>query len=94
MEYIALLILLVVVFSIVFIKQNKQIKSTAIKKEEIIALYQQQMIDILEKYKDNKELQIKEKIKLLKNINNELALNIFFDEQESKKILKDLTNLG
>lgn len=94
MEYIALLILLLVVFFLVFIKQNKQIKSTAIKKEEIIALYQQQMIDILEKYKDNKELQIKEKIKLLKNINNELALNIFFDEQESKKILKDLTNLG
>lgn len=94
MEYIALLILLVVVFSLVFIKQNKQIKSAAVKKEEIIALYQQQMIDILEKYKDNKELQIKEKIKLLKNINNELALNIFFDEQESKKILKDLTNLG
>jgi len=96
MEYISLIFLLfLLILPLYFFKQkNTNIKSKTVKKEEIIQEYFSLMEEVLEKNKDNKQLQVQEKIKLLKNINNELAMNIFFDEEEAKKILKDLSNLG
>lgn len=96
MEYISLIFLLfLLILPLYFFKQkNTNIKSETVKKEEIIQEYFSLMQEVLEKNKDNKQLQVQEKIKLLKNINNELAMNIFFDKEEAKKILKDLSNLG
>lgn len=96
MEYISLIFLLfLLILPLYFFKQkNTNIKSKTVKKEEIIQEYFSLMQEVLEKNKDNKQLQVQEKIKLLKNINNELAMNIFFDKEEAKKILKDLSNLG
>ena len=96
MEVAILIVLLALVVLLnVVLKQKKIIvKAQRKKKEEIIEAYKNQMSELLKKYDDNKEIQIQEKIKLLKNINNELSMNIFFNEEESKKILQELSNLG
>lgn len=92
MEYLFLILLILI--TALFWSKNKKIKQPAIKKDEIITQYKKQMNELVQRYEDDKEKQIKEKIKLLKNINNELSMNIFFDEIEAKKILKELSNIG
>ena len=97
MEYILALLLsegLTLVF--IYFKKNKNvvIKSAPVKKEELIQGYKEELLNILEENKDNKELQFQEKIKFLKKVNYELSLNIFFDEIEAKKLIQELSGLG
>ena len=97
MEYILALLLsagLTLVF--IYFKKNKNvvIKSAAVKKEELIQGYKEELLNILEENKDNKELQSQEKIKFLKKVNYELSMNIFFDEIEAKKLIQELSGLG
>ena len=56
-------------------------KSSIVKKSEIIDGYKKSL-DML----SNKD----EKNQLLKQINNELAMNIFFDQDELRKTMQDL----
>lgn len=97
MEYI-LALTLSAIFTIIFIsfkKKNSSVsKSKIIKKYEIIDNYKKELVEILENSKDNKDLQVQERIKFLKRVNHELSMNIFFDESESKEILKELSQLG
>lgn len=90
-----LLIILVPLGIYLFINQNKQqnIKSAAVKKSEIIEDYKSQMKAVLIEYENDSEKQKEEKIKLLKKINSELSMNLFFDEQEAKEILNDLLKI-
>ncbi|MBP6714634.1 MAG: hypothetical protein KA157_11900 [Aliarcobacter sp.] len=97
MEYILALLLsagLTLVF--IYFKKNKNvvIKSAPVKKEELIQGYKEELLNILEENKDNKELQFQEKIKFLKKVNYELSMNIFFDEIEAKKLIQELSGLG
>ncbi len=97
MEYILALLLsagLTLVF--IYFKKNKDvvIKSAPVKKEELIQGYKEELLNILEENKDNKELQFQEKIKFLKKVNYELSMNIFFDEIEAKKLIQELSGLG
>ena len=97
MEYILALLLsagLTLVF--IYFKKNKNvvIKSAPVKKEELIQGYKEELLNILEENKDNKELQSQEKIKFLKKVNYELSMNIFFDEIEAKKLIQELSGLG
>ena len=97
MEYILALLLsagLTLVF--IYFKKNKDvvIKSAPVKKEELIQGYKEELLNILEDNKDNKELQFQEKIKFLKKVNYELSMNIFFDEIEAKKLIQELSGLG
>ena len=97
MEYILALLLsagLTLVF--IYFKKNKDvvIKSAPVKKEELIQGYKEELLNILEEKKHNKELQIQEKIKFLKKVNYELSMNIFFDEIEAKKLIQELSGLG
>lgn len=96
MEIAVLIVLLfLAVLLNVVLKQKKIIKkSQDEKKFEIIQGYRKQMLELLEKYKDNKEVQNEEKIKLLKQINSELSMNIFFNEKEIKEVLTILLKLG
>ena len=96
MEYIIALILsaiLTVVY--LYFKKNKTIliKPKAVKKEELIEGYRVELLEILKKYEDNKELQLQEKLKFLKRVNYELSMNIFFEKEEAKNLIQELSNL-
>lgn len=97
MEYIFALILSAI-FTVVYLhfKKNKTIfiKSKAVKKEELIENYKVELLNILEKYENNKELQLQEKLKFLKRVNYELSMNIFFEKEEARDLIQELSNLG
>ena len=69
-------------------------KSEIVKKHEIIDNYKKELFEILEASENDKNLQMQERIKFLKKVNYELSMNIFFDENEAKQILKELSELG
>ena len=97
MEYL-LALSLSAFFTIIFIffkKKNSSVpKSKAIKKSELIESYRLELLDILENTKDDKALQMQEKIKFLKRVNQELSMNIFFEAHEAKELLEELSKLG
>ena len=97
MEYIFALILSAV-FTIVYLyfKNNKTnfVKPKAVKKEELVENYRLELLKILEKYEDNKELQLQEKLKFLKKVNYELSMNIFFEKEEARDLIQELSKLG
>lgn len=97
MEYILALILSAV-FTIVYLyfKNNKTnfVKPKAVKKEELVENYRLELLEILEKYEDNKELQLQEKLKFLKKVNYELSMNIFFEKEEARDLIQELLKLG
>ena len=96
MEYIFALVLSGFCTIIYFYFKNKQLiqpKPKAIKKDEIIENYKLELLQILEKYKENRELLLQEKLKFLKRVNNELSMNIFFEKEEAKKLIEELSSL-
>jgi hypothetical protein len=97
MEYV-LALLLSAVLTVIFIyfKKNKDvvIKKVPVKKEELIQGYKEELLNILEENKENKELLFQEKIKFIKRVNYELSMNIFFDEIEAKNLIQELSGLG
>ena len=98
MEYIFALILSTI-FTIVYIyfrkkNTNSFFKSKALKKEELIENYKLELLDILEKCENNKELELQERLKFLKRVNYELSMNIFFEKEESRSLIQELSNLG
>ena len=98
MEYIFALILSTI-FTIVYIyfrkkNTNSFFKSKALKKEELIENYKLELLDILEKCENNKELELQERLKFLKRVNYELSMNIFFEKEEARNLIQELSNLG
>lgn len=96
MEYIFALVLSGLTTIIYFYFKNKkmiQIKPKVIKKEELIENYRLELFGILEKYEGNNELQLEEKLKFLKRVNYELSMNIFFEKEEAKNLIQELSNL-
>ena len=79
----------------IYFKKNKIIatKPAVVKKDELIQGYKDELLQILEEHKENKELQFQEKIKFIKRVNSELSMNIFFDEIEAKNLIKELSGL-
>ena len=73
---------------------NNSVKPKAIKKEELVENYRLELLEILEKYEDNKELQLQEKLKFLKKVNYELSMNIFFEKEEARDLIQELSKLG
>jgi len=51
-------------------------------------------IKTLLKYQNDKNLQREEKIKLLKKINDELSMNLFFNKDEATELLKELSSMN
>ena len=98
MEYIFALILSTI-FTIVYIyfrkkNTNSFFKPKALKKEELIENYKLELLDILEKCANNKELELQERLKFLKRVNYELSMNIFFEKEEARELIQELSNLG
>ena len=97
MEYIFALILSAVLTIVyLYFKNNKTnfVKPKAVKKEELVENYRLELLEILEKYEDNKELQLQEKLKFLKKVNYELSMNIFFEKEEARDLIQELSKLG
>jgi len=90
------LVLFFLIFFAIFLfvssKKKNNIKTPVVKKEELIQSYKEQMKELLLKYKNDKKIQTAEKIKLLKKINSELSMNLFFDKEEATKLLKELSS--
>ena len=68
-----------------------QIQSKEEKKYEIINGYKKQLREALEPLKNNDSLRVAKKKELLLKFTNELSLNIFFDQDENKEIISDLS---
>lgn len=63
------------------------------KKDEIIKAYEEELKQILASCSGNKALEIEKKVQFLKKVNHELSMNIFFDKDESKQILQNLSKM-
>ena len=92
-------LILSTIFTIVYIyfrkkNTNSFFKPKALKKEELIENYKLELLDILEKCENNKELELQERLKFLKRVNYELSMNIFFEKEESRSLIQELSNLG
>lgn len=97
MEYLfALVLSAFFTFIYIYLKKSKTVfvKPKAVKKDELIQSYKVELLEILEKYEDNKELQFQEKLKFLKRVNYELSMNIFFEKEEARELIQELSNLG
>lgn len=97
MEISTLLLLILIPLAIfLIIKQQKKtnIKSSVVKKEEIIEEYKRQIREVISKNKNDQSALLREKTILLKKINYELSMNLFFDEKESKKIILELLEIS
>lgn len=98
MEAVLLVVIAALIaFCVMYLKNTfftPNTKPPAVKKEEIILQYEQQMKDLVSKYSSNNQVLTNEKIKLLKQINHELSMNLFFDEVESKQIIQKLSKIG
>lgn len=82
------------IFLFITANKKKSIKPPVVKKEELIQSYKNEMRELLLKYENNKEIQTQEKIKLLKQINQELSMNLFFEKEEATKLLKELSTFS
>ncbi|MAD41705.1 MAG: hypothetical protein CL623_04850 [Arcobacter sp.] len=97
MDILTLILIFLIILAIfLFLTSNnkKNVKEPTVKKEELIQAYKNQMKELLIKYENDKKVQTQEKIKLLKKINQELSMNLFFEEEEARKLLKELSNLS
>lgn len=94
MEYLVALSLSAL-FTVLFFyfkaKKVRDIKSKYIKKSEIIKAYEDELLEILKN--SNQDDKVSLKIEFLKKVNQELALNIFFEKDEIKKVLEKLSKM-
>ena len=68
-----------------------EIKTKEEKRYQIIDEYKKQLRVALEPLQNDKKAMIAKKSELLKKFSNELAMNIFFDNDEIREIIEDLS---
>ncbi|MEA3512125.1 MAG: hypothetical protein U9R37_00845 [Campylobacterota bacterium] len=90
MEIVLSILLLIILLFLIY-KNKKNIKPTAQKKYELINSYKKELEDILKNCKEEDRLTLKKQY--LQKLNSELSRNIYFDENEAKKIVQDLARL-
>ena len=72
-------------------KSSVDVKTKAQKKAEIITQYKDKLQKELEPLKDEKNQRIRKKTKLLQEFSAELSRNIFFDKDEIRTIISELS---
>jgi len=93
MEFV-ILFLSTIAAGFLLVKNRKQhIKEKTVKRDEIIQGYEDELRELLERYKDNKDVQLEQKKIFIKNCNDELSRNIFFTESEASQVLQRLAKL-
>ncbi len=96
MDNIVIFFLFIVLSALVvllFRRTTTNHKASALKKAELIKMYEYEMLKLIGKYESDKELLSQKKIEFLKTASNELHNNIFFDEYEAKTIIKKLASM-
>ncbi len=90
-------ITLVLIAGVIFLLMQNgsgvSVKSKALKKDEIIENYENELKKILLRYKDNKTKQIEQKKLFLQKCSSEFSRNMFFNEDEAKQIIQRFAQL-
>jgi hypothetical protein len=86
----------IVIFVIIIVMTMRSnvveiVKSKEEKKTDIINRYKQELKTALAPLVDDKDAKVSKKSELLKRFNDELSLNIFFDKDELREIILELT---
>lgn len=86
--------IVVLLLVIIFTLKNtpkKQVKAKEEKRYEIINDYKNKLREALAPLENNKEAMLAKKSELLKKFSHELSLNIFFDKNEIREIVLELS---
>ena len=85
---------LVVVIAVTLRSGNsdKEIKTKKQKKAEIIAQYKSELQNALNPLKEKQAERLAKKTAMLKKFSDELSRNIFFDKDEIREVILELTN--
>lgn len=91
----ALILTAALVVLFFYFKSKKEVikKSPASSKADIIKNYEEELLAILEECKDDYELGKRRRIDFLKKVNQELSMNIFFEKDEARKVLEELSRM-
>lgn len=92
--FMALLILGVWIYVAFFTKSNVSVQSKEEKRDEIINSYKRELREAIEPIKDDKEQRMAKKSELLKRFSVELSRNIFFNQDEIRGIIVELSKEG
>lgn len=87
-----IVVLIVVIIAALFGGAPRVVKTKWQKKDEIIAEYKLELQKALATLENNQAEKIAKKTAMLKKINDELSRNIFFDKDEIREIILELTN--
>ncbi|MCK4975202.1 MAG: hypothetical protein KAR81_08100 [Sulfurimonas sp.] len=72
----------------------KEVKTKNQKRAEILDAYKLELKKALGPLKDDKEAKVSKKSSMLKKFNDELSRNIFFDKNEIRDIMLELSKEG
>jgi len=90
--YLVMFILLVGLVVLLFRRSTINAKPSYLKKEEITKKYEYEMMKLISKYENDKDILSQKKIEFLKQASKELHNNIFFDEAEVKALISKLAS--
>ena len=97
MEILVVVLGLALIAFLVFYLGNntskKEYRSSALKKEELIQKYEDEMKAIIEQYKYDPDTLTIKKIEYLKKASNKIHNNIFFSDSEAKALVQRLASL-
>ncbi|MGM0519852.1 MAG: hypothetical protein ACQERD_09450 [Campylobacterota bacterium] len=74
--------------------QQYETKPSAMKKEEVIQAYENEIKELIDTYGNDQQKLLEEKKKMIKRINNELKMNLFFDDKEAKEVIDRLLKVS
>ena len=93
---ICLLIIIAIIISLLLFQDkifNRKIRASAIKKDQIADQYKKELEELLKKYNNDKDEQLKQKKLFLQKVTSELSRNIYFTASDNKKLIQSLATL-
>ena len=91
--YVVMFILLLGIILLLFKRSSANHKPSYLKKAEISKKYEYEMLKLISKYESDEQLLKSKKMEFIKQVNNELNNNIFFDEAAIKALITKLATL-
>ena len=91
--FILVFIVLTILTFLLFKRTTTNHKTSSLKKAELIKKYEYEMLKIIGKYENDKELLSQKKVEYLKVASQELHNNIFFEDDEVKALIKKLASM-
>lgn len=88
---LGIVILVVVIIATLFGGAQRVVKTKGQKKGEIVAAYKLELQKALSPLKDKQAQRVAKKSAMLKKFSDELSRNIFFDKDEIREVLLELT---